>query len=203
MTRTYNFRGSDDLLKNVEEGKKSEFIRDAVESKIRYENFFHEKKLELNYQLIKYYNIKIRNINININQLKDEVSMLENVKENIKIKQEKSIEECNQIKNKINEKIIEEDKKIEENCLKTTIRLLYMSKYDKNIEINYDYLKTIGKFKSRLSYKKLLKEYVDRNVNTDSYINNSKLNMEDVSYIKEAIKEIWAKWIMIWKKKPK
>lgn len=104
--KTYHFRDNDNLLENIDKGKRSRFIRDALKLKFNIDDIGYQEKQATNQELINHYHKMIEIYEKELDQLQEEVDKTKKYK--------KKLEEQLNVLEKENQKLKEELETLQE-----------------------------------------------------------------------------------------
>ena len=191
MEKIYNFRDPKNLLKNIDKGKRSIFIRDAIESKINIAKQAYPPELEIKKLMITTYTKNIQDIDEYLSILENEKEDIKKTKQEIQSKLDESTNEYHRIKQlfETENKILDKNKKKEFEIIKKVVILIIKSRHDENIEINLEYYEYHGNFKSRKYFKESLLEFINENIKTGDIIDGEYISQDDIEYMKDIIME--------------
>ena len=191
MEKIYNFRDPKNLLKNIDKGKRSIFIRDAIESKINIAKQAYPPELEIKKLMITTYTKNIQDIDEYLSILENEKEDIKKTKHEIQSKLDESTNEYHRIKQLLEteNKISDKNKKKEFEIIKKVVIIIIKSRHDENIEINLEYYEYHGNFKSRKYFKESLLEFINENIKTGDIIDGEYISQDDIEYMKDIIME--------------
>ena len=191
MEKIYNFRDPKNLLKNIDKGKRSIFIRDAIESKINIAKQAYPPELEIKKLMITTYTKNIQDIDEYLSILENEKEDIKKTKQEIQSKLDESTKEYHRIKQlfETENKISDKNKKKEFEIIKKVVIIIIKSRHDENIEINLEYYEYHGNFKSRKYFKESLLRFIDKNIKSGDIIDGEYVSQDDIEYMKDIIME--------------
>lgn len=188
MSNVYTFRDSEDILKYIENGKRSKYIRDAIERKVNADKLSYNSRMEIKDQIIFYYNKDIQELDELLDVLEKQKHDIIKLKENINDKKEESIKEFDYIKELNDVKTCTDEMNIkQQNTLKIAITVLLQEIYDDNVVFEFQYFQKMGKFRSKRHFINSLIDYVDENIGVNDSIGGHVICMEDIYLLKEMI----------------
>ncbi|MBE6161912.1 MAG: hypothetical protein E7Z86_06750 [Methanosphaera stadtmanae] len=191
MEKIYNFRDKNDLLEHIDKGKKSSYIREALETKLEIDKKAYASQLEIKSQIIKNYKQNIDDIEGYIHMLYNEQNNMERLSENLYRKLNENIKEYHMIKQLLEKKnnIEDQQDKREFETLEKTVTTLLRSRHDEDIKIDLGFFKHYGNFKSKLYFKQSLLSFIDRYIKEGEMFAGEYISSDDINYMKEIIKE--------------
>jgi len=191
MEKIYNFRDKNDLLEHIDKGKKSSYIREALETKREIDKKAYACQLEIKNQMIKNYKQNIDDIEGYIHMLYNEQNNMERLSENLYRKLNENIKEYHMIKQLLEKKnnIEDQQDKREFETLEKTVTTLLRSRHDEDIKIDLGFFKHYGNFKSKLYFKQSLLSFIDRYIKEGEMFAGEYISSDDINYMKEIIKE--------------
>lgn len=86
----YTYRDPNNLLKEIENGQRSKFIREAVETKIRNSKKTYPHELEVTNDLIKFYSQKLEDCEEQLQKIEQENQNLQKIRKKINKKTPKN-----------------------------------------------------------------------------------------------------------------
>ena len=191
MEKIYNFRDKNDLLEHIDKGKKSSYIREALETKLEIDKKAYACQLEIKSQIIKNYKQNIKDIEGYLHLLYIEQNNMEKLSENLYRKLCESIKEYNMIKQLIEKKkdMGDEQKIREFESIEKTVTTILRSRHDDEIKIDLGFFKHYGNFKSKLYFKQSLLSFIDRYLKEGEMFDGQYISSDDINYMKEIIEE--------------
>lgn len=102
--KTYHFRDNDNLLENIDKGKRSRFIRDALKLKFNIDDIGYQEKQATNQELINHYHKMIEIYEKELDQLQEEVDKTKKYKKKLTIKLNKIQKQDQELNNQIETK---------------------------------------------------------------------------------------------------
>ena len=191
MEKIYNFRDKNDLLEHIDKGKKSSYIREALETKLEIDKKAYASQLEIKSQIIKNYKQNIDDIEGYIHMLYNEQNNMERLSENLYRKLNENIKEYHMIKQLLEKKnnIEDQQDKREFETLEKTVTTLLRSRHDEDIKIDLGFFKHYGNFKSKLYFKQSLLSFIDRYLKEGERYDGQYISSDDINYMKEIIEE--------------
>lgn len=99
--KTYHFRDNDNLLENIDKGKRSRFIRDALKLKFNIDDIGYQEKQATNQELINHYHKMIEIYEKELDQLQEEVDKTKKYKKKLTIKLNKIQKQDQELNNQI------------------------------------------------------------------------------------------------------
>ena len=192
--KTYHFRDNDNLLENIDKGKRSRFIRDALKLKFNIDDIGYQEKQATNQELINHYHKMIEIYEKELDQLQEEVDKTKKYKKKLTIKLNKIQKQDQELNNQIEttKQLLEDtDKTKHRNGVeKTMIKKILLMKNNKLQEpANIEYLKAHGSFKNNNEFKIYVQEFINENVKVNDIIANTIITREDIEYIKNKINQ--------------
>lgn len=188
----YHFRDNDNLLENIDKGKRSQFIREALKLKFNIDDVGYEEQQATNQELISHYNNMIQIYEEELDRLQAELDETRKQKKKLKIRlnniKKKDQELNNQIETK--KKLIEVSDITERRikAAQTVIKNIILMKNDKlATPVNIEYLRNHGEFKNDKEFKIYVQEYIIKNVKINDIIADSVIKLEDIEYIKKQV----------------
>ena len=190
--KTYHFRDNDNLLENIDKGKRSKFIRDALKLKFKIDDIGYREEQATNKELINYYNNMIEIYEKELDRLQEEIETTKHYKKKLKIKLNTIIKQDKELNSKIETKkrlLNDNDKTKHRNeAANTLIKNILIMRNNKLADpVNMDYLKSHGNFQNNTEFKIYVHEYIIKNVKTNDIIANTVIKPEDIEYIKQQI----------------
>jgi len=191
MEKIYNFRDKNDLLEHIDKGKKSSYIREALETKREIDKKAYACQLEIKNQMIKNYKQNIDDIEGYIHMLYNEQNNMERLSENLYRKLNENIKEYHMIKQLLEKKnnIEDQQDKREFETLEKTVTTILRSRHDEDIKIDLGFFKHYGNFKSKLYFKQSLLSFIDRYLKEGERYDGQYISSDDINYMKEIIEE--------------
>lgn len=188
----YTYRDPDGLLEKIDTGTRSQFIREAVETKIRNSKTTYPMELEETCELIKFYSQKLGNYEDQINNLEQETKTIQKLKEKTTKKLQKAVQEHETKKH-----IIEKQQELEYNDQlqetrkqiyhKIILNMLEQKNKDTKITLNTEYLEISGKFKNTQELKTHLTSYIKNNLHEYDKIDDRIIFKDDIEYLKKSM----------------
>lgn len=185
----YTYRDPNNLLKEIENGQRSKFIREAVETKIRNSKKTYPQELEVTDDLIKFYSQKLEDCEEQLQKIEQENQNLQKIREKISKKLQKTIEEHETKKNILKK---QEELELKDQILETRqyiyhkiILNLLEQKNNPTTQINTEYLMIKGKFKTVKELRKQLTKYIKNNLHEYDQILDRTIFKEDIEYLKK------------------
>lgn len=102
--KTYHFRDNNNLLENIDKGKRSRFIRDALKLKFNIDDIGYQEKQATNQELINHYHKMIEIYEKELDQLQEEVDKTKKYKKKLTIKLNKIQKQDQELNNQIETK---------------------------------------------------------------------------------------------------
>lgn len=102
--KTYHFRDNNNLLENIDKGKRSKFIRDALKLKFNIDDIGYQEKQATNQELINHYHKMIEIYEKELDQLQEEVDKTKKYKKKLTIKLNKIQKQDQELNNQIETK---------------------------------------------------------------------------------------------------
>ena len=182
----YTFRDLEGFLDELDQGIRSQFIREAIESKLHSNTSTYQEEVEETGKLIEFYENTIKTYD-------EEIALLQQNKKRTTTKLEKLT-----IEQERKKKIVGKQEKIEDYeklrqirqkiLTQITITLLEQDKHAPNM----NYLKTLGQYKSLKELRNEVITYVDT-LNEYDTIQGKKIEQKDLEYIKQQIRreDLW------------
>lgn len=182
----YTFRDLEGFLDELDQGIRSQFIRDAIESKLHSNTSTYQEEVEETGKLIEFYENTIKTYD-------EEIALLQQNKKRTTTKLEKLT-----IEQERKKKIVGKQEKIEDYeklsqirqkiLTQITITLLEQDKHAPNM----NYLKTLGQYKSLKELRNEVITYVDT-LNEYDTIQGKKIFKKDLEYIKQQVRreDLW------------
>ena len=99
--KTYHFRDNNNLLENIDKGKRSRFIRDALKLKFNIDDIGYQEKQSTNQELINHYHKMIEIYEKELDQLQEEVDKTKKYKKKLTIKLNKIQKQDQELNNQI------------------------------------------------------------------------------------------------------
>lgn len=99
--KTYHFRDNNNLLENIDKGKRSRFIRDALKLKFNIDDIGYQEKQATNQELINHYHKMIEIYEKELDQLQEEVDKTKKYKKKLTIKLNKIQKQDQELNNQI------------------------------------------------------------------------------------------------------
>ena len=192
--KTYHFRDNDNLLENIDKGKRSRFIRDALKLKFNIDDIGYQEKQATNQELINHYHKMIEIYEKELDQLQEEVDKTKKYKKKLTIKLNKIQKQDQELNNQIETKkqLLEDTDKTKHRngVAKTLIKNILLMKNNKLTEpANIEYLKAHGSFKNNNEFKIYVQEFINENVKVNDIIANTIITREDIEYVKNKINQ--------------
>lgn len=190
--KNYHFRANKNLLKNIDRGNRSKFIREAVTLRINIDDTAYQKLQANNYELINQYKTIIKECNQDIKTMQNEITRLKNFKKRIKIQLDKQYEEVEELQQRINtKKALIKDNNIEKHrkeAANTLLKNIIIRKANPLADIaDIDYLMTHAGFYSKKEFKIYVQEYLQENIKTGDILGKTLIKQEDIEYLKNQI----------------
>ena len=187
--RKYSFRDPQGLLEKLDQGSRSHFIREAVESKIRTSKSTYPIELEETRELMNFYTTKLETYDEQLIELEKEKEGLEQYRNNTQYKLDK-IRKTHNMRKQILRKQSELEKM--EQQINTRIRIfneiiknkLAQRENNTDTTINMEYLKIKGNYESINELELDLKEYVKGLQEYDT-IQGIQIFKNDIEYLKK------------------
>ena len=182
----YTFRDLEGFLDELDQGIRSQFIREAIESKLHSNTSTYQEEVEETGKLIEFYENTIKTYD-------EEIALLQQNKKRTTTKLEKLT-----IEQERKKKIVGKQEKIEDYeklsqirqkiLTQITITLLEQDKHAPNMK----YLKTLGQYKSLKELRNEVITYVDA-LNEYDTIQGKKIFKKDLEYIKQQVRreDLW------------
>ena len=182
----YTFRDLEGFLDELDQGIRSQFIREAIESKLHSNTSTYQEEVEETGKLIEFYENTIKTYD-------EEIALLQQNKKRTTTKLEKLT-----IQQERKKKIVGKQEKIEDYeklrqirqkiLTQITITLLEQDKHAPNM----NYLKTLGQYKSLKELRNEVITYVDA-LNEYDTIQGKKIFKKDLEYIKQQVRreDLW------------
>lgn len=182
----YTFRDLEGFLDELDQGIRSQFIREAIESKLHSNTSTYQEEVEETGKLIEFYENTIKTYD-------EEIALLQQNKKRTTTKLEKLT-----IEQERKKKIVGKQEKIEDYeklsqirqkiLTQITITLLEQDKHAPNM----NYLKTLGQYKSLKELRNEVITYVDT-LNENDTIQGKKIFKKDLEYIKQQVRreDLW------------
>lgn len=182
----YTFRDLEGFLDELDQGIRSQFIREAIESKLHSNTSTYQEEVEETGKLIEFYENTIKTYD-------EEIALLQQNKKRTTTKLEKLT-----IEQERKKKIVGKQEKIEDYeklsqirqkiLTQITITLLEQDKHAPNMK----YLKTLGQYKSLKELRNEVITYVDT-LNEYDTIQGKKIFKKDLEYIKQQVRreDLW------------
>lgn len=182
----YTFRDLEGFLDELDQGIRSQFIREAIESKLHSNTSTYQEEVEETGKLIEFYENTIKTYD-------EEIALLQQNKKRTTTKLEKLT-----IEQERKKKIVGKQEKIEDYeklsqirqkiLTQITITLLEQDKHAPNMK----YLKTLGQYKSLKELRNEVITYVDT-LNENDTIQGKKIFKKDLEYIKQQVRreDLW------------
>lgn len=191
MDKIYNFRDPNNLLENIDKGKKSSYIREALETKLKIDKKAYACQLEIKNQMIKNYKQNLKDIEGYLHMLYIEQNNMKKLNKEISQKLDESINEYNMIKQLIEKKnnIENQQNKREFETIKKTVITLLRSRHDDEIKIDLGFFKHQGNFKSKLYFKQSILSFIDKYLKEGDVFADEYISKDDINYMKEIVKE--------------
>lgn len=193
--KTYTFRDPEHLLDNLEQGNRSQFIRESVKLRIKLGKKIYHEELVQTEELIKYFTNKQKQYQENLGQIEEDKKKLQRMNK----KAENELKKLLQEKNKIIY-TIEQEKKIRkmddletirENAFKTVIKSIIRRRIDPEADtINIDFLYNKTRYITKEEFKHHTLEYIENNLHEGDYIAKNVMTQEDIQYIKNQVYEL-------------
>ena len=182
----YTFRDLEGFLDELDQGIRSQFIREAIESKLHSNTSTYQEEVEETGKLIEFYENTIKTYD-------EEIALLQQNKKRTTTKLEKlTIEQERKKKIVGKQEEIEDYEKLSQIRQKIltqiTITLLEQDKHAPNMK----YLKTLGQYKSLKELRNEVITYVDT-LNEYDTIQGKKIFKKDLEYIKQQVRreDLW------------
>ncbi|RAP46665.1 MAG: hypothetical protein BZ136_07365 [Methanosphaera sp. rholeuAM74] len=190
--KTYSFRDNKGLLEGFDKGTRSEFIREAIETKIRMKEIYDKELIEV-VELIDYYSDRLEWIEYEIKRINKDKKKLLSMKRKTKNKHEKFIIERNKMLNALEreDNLDYEDNLdiLKDNACKTIITNLLLQLNDPSVKpVDTKYLKNKAKFISMDELRQRCLSYVEKHVPENTVISNMIVTKKDIKYLKKMIK---------------
>ena len=99
--KTYHFRDNNNLLENIDKGKRSRFIRDALKLKFNIDDIGYQEKQATNQELLNHYHKMIEIYEKELDQLQEEVDKTKKYKKKLTIKLNKIQKQDQELNNQI------------------------------------------------------------------------------------------------------
>lgn len=186
---SHHFRDKDKLLRNVAEGKKSQFIRDSLKLKLCIDDTAYQQKQASINDLINFYveNNKMYDEEIKYTEKRVEKLKKEKKANNLKISDLKK--NLNEIMDQIETKkqLIKDNDTIKHKneTARTLIKNILITRNDVGADpVNIDYLVKYGNFENKKEFSIFVQEYIKDNIKVDDIILDNILKEEDIEYIK-------------------
>ena len=182
----YTFRDLEGFLDELDQGIRSQFIREAIESKLHSNTSTYQEEVEETGKLIEFYENTIKTYD-------EEIALLQQNKKRTTTKLEKLT-----IEQERKKKIVGKQEKIEDYeklrqirqkiLTQITITLLEQDKHTPNM----NYLKTLGQYKRLKELRNEVITYVDT-LNEYDTIQGKKIFKKDLEYIKQQVRreDLW------------
>lgn len=193
--KTYTFRDPEHLLDNLEQGNRSQFIRESVKLRIKLGNKIYNEELVQTEELIKYFTKRKEQLNENLIQIEEDKKKLQQMSK----KAENELKRLSQEKQKIlftieqenNIRQMDDLQTIRENAFNTVIKSIIRRRVDPEADtINLDFLYNKTRYTTKEEFKHHTLEYIEKNLHEGDLIAKNVINQEDIQYIKNKIYEM-------------
>lgn len=193
--KSYHFRDNDNLLENISEGSKSEFIRESLRLRINIDDTAYQQEQATINELKTFYTTEIQCYDEMAEMMKEELKRIYSLKRQMKQKlteiayKERSINNVittkkELIKNSNNERV-------RKNVAETLIRNSLHRREDPTAEtLNIKYLLNHGGFTNKTELRLYIQEYIEENLKSNEVYINWILREEDINYIKLNVNKI-------------
>jgi len=177
--RKYVFRDNEELLKKLDKGTRSKFIRKAIKTQILLNKSVYEEEIvEIN-ELITFYNKCLKIYDEELEQLDKECKNIKRQKKRVKDKLEKITRQQNNRKSILQQQIIIKRRQA---LLDRIINNLVQDRKNKTIRsLDLNYLVHMGGYKNKKELKLHLRKYIDSLKESDP-TGYPKILKKDVEY---------------------
>ena len=188
-SNVHHFRDNSNLLKDIPDGKKSEFIRESLRLRINIdEDTYIQEQVTIN-ELKNFYNKRLEGYENELKALSQEIESIESMKKEVNIK----LNDVRLMEVNLNNLILTKKEMIKSSDIdehrrsvsKTLIKNILYRREDPTVELlNVKYLMDKGEFKNKKEFKIYVQEYIDNNLKNGDVFIKWRLRQEDINYIK-------------------
>lgn len=193
--KTYHFRDKSKLLDEIPEGKKSEFIREALHLRINIDDAaYQQEQVSIN-ELKAFLTKQMNNYENQLKILKDDIESVKSKKRKVQNDLRKVLGQEKEINNLINTKkqLIKtyDINQVRMTTAESIIRNVMYRREDPSLELlNIDYLREECDFKTKDELKIYVQEYITDKFRPNMLYLKWMLKQEDIQYMKVNVNKI-------------
>lgn len=187
--KTHHFRDNSNLLDNVPEGKKSEYIRESLKLRANVDDTVYEQEQISINELKDFYYKGINHFDDVIEVFEEDTKLIKNMKHQYQLQLRKVLNKETELKSLIATKkeLIETSDiiNVRNTTAESIIRNIMYRREDPSVELlNMDFLREKCEFKTKNEFKIYVQEYVDNTFKPDMIFLKWLLKKEDIEYMK-------------------
>lgn len=192
--RSYHFRDKEMLLENIPKGRRSEFIREAIKTRLTIDDVAYIEEQETNQELLKFYQKQKTFYEEELERLEEQKYILKEMKMRTTRKINKQLKKQKELQSIIDTKrtLIEDndiEKQRQEIAWTLIKNILYSKENSSVVPVNMDYLYHAGNYESKDEFKSYVQNYIKENLKPGTVIPkiNKPITLEYIEYIKKQV----------------